>query len=76
MKTVNERAECLRCGENAVVDETGAVLVHFVCRVCRLDDNEWDYARRKDGIFYTIKAMEQEGPDARLTGTQTDDGRN
>lgn len=39
--------ECLRCATLSDVDSIGAVLVHFVCRTCRMDSQDWVF-RTKD----------------------------
>ncbi len=75
-RAVNEPTECLRCSVIENASTIGANLIHFVCDYCRLDLQDWDYAKRQDGISYTIQSMVNEQPDKYYTDHQSGEGRN
>jgi hypothetical protein len=59
LRVKGELAECQRCFiPTQVASELDTKLTNYVCKSCRLDDQEWDTTRRIGGIAYTIGAME------------------
>ncbi len=76
MRLIGETLECQRCYvPTQITSELDSKLTTFVCRNCRLDDQEWDYKKRLNGISITVQAMVMEQPDAHLTTAQNGEGR-
>lgn len=48
---------CNRCGRDEEPNELGLMLMHFICSVCRGDNNDWHW-----GTDVTIPAMEIQLP--------------
>lgn len=63
LRVIGSKLECQRCFiETQITSELDTKLTTYVCKSCRLDDQEWDYAKRQDGVSITVTAMVLESP--------------
>lgn len=63
LRTIGQQAECQRCFiPTQITSELDTKLTNYVCKLCRLDDQEWDYSKRSEGISITVQAMMMESP--------------
>lgn len=77
LRTIGQQAECQRCFIlTQITSELDAKLTTFVCSKCRLDNQEWDYKKRMNGISISIQSMVMEQPDSHYTNAQSGEGRN
>lgn len=76
-RPISSIEECQRCYlPTQITSELDAKLTTYVCKSCRLDDQEWDYSKRLNGISITVQSMVMEQPESHFTDVQGGEGRN
>lgn len=75
LRVVDSSVKCVRCDKLEIVTELGAILTNFVCKSCRQDNQEWDYAMRNGENAYSIQAMAMTMPLHQDTINQSGEGR-